>query len=52
MEEIVIVDVVETCKNLEKYALDARAIQAPVVSCFHELVEIAIHMLHTDVKLL
>ena len=45
-------DVVEAGEDLEEDAFDAAAIQTFVVSCFHQLVEITIHVLHTDVELL
>ena len=50
MEELVIVYVVEARKDLEEYTLDAGAIEASMIACFHELVEIAIHVFHHDME--
>ena len=52
MEEVVIMDMVETGQDLEKNAFDAAAVQAFVLTSFHKLVQISIHVLHTDMQLL
>ena len=52
VEEVVIVDVVEAAENLIQDAFDAAAIQAFMISGLHQLVQIAIHILHADVQFL
>lgn len=52
MEEVVCMDVLEALHDLEQDALDASGVQAFVIASFHELVEVAIHILHADVKFL
>lgn len=46
------VDVFQSLHDLEKDALDTRNVKTFVVSSFHELVKIAIHIFHSNVKLL
>jgi len=50
MEEFASVDVLEACKNLKENALYTRVVQRLVVSGLHQLVEVAVHVLHGDVK--
>lgn len=49
MKEVMIMDVVKTGQDLKKNTLDAATVQAFVLTCFHQLVQIPIHMLHADV---
>lgn len=42
-------NVVQSREYLEQYAFDTTVIQALVVSCFHELIQISVHVFHTDV---
>jgi hypothetical protein len=50
MEELAIVDVLESGHNLEQYALDTVCVHWLVVTGLHQLVEIAVHVLHRNVK--
>lgn len=52
MKEAVSVDVFQTLHDLEQDALDGRHIQALMITRLHELVQIPIHILHGNVKLL
>ena len=52
VEEVVLVDVLEARDDLEEDALDGGAVQALVVARLHELVEVAVHVLHGNVQLL
>jgi hypothetical protein len=52
MKEVVSVDVFKALHNLEKYAFDAGAVKALVISSFHQLVKVTIHVFHTDVEFL
>ena len=52
VEEVVRVDVFQTLHNLVKDALDAAVVKALVVASLHQLVEVALHVLHSDMKLL
>jgi hypothetical protein len=51
MEEVVGVDMVETLQDLVEDTLDVLSLEIFVVPCLHQLIEIAIHVLHGDVKL-
>jgi len=51
MKEVMGVDVFETLHDLEQDALDTGVIQALVIPRFHQLVQISLHVLHTDMKL-
>jgi hypothetical protein len=44
--------VFQTGENLTKDTLDAGAVERLVVARLHQLVQVAIHVLHGDVKLL
>lgn len=46
------VNVFETLHDLEKNALDAGIIETLVVASLHQLVEVALHVLHGDMELL
>lgn len=46
------VNVIETRENLEQDALHALGIHAFVIPSFHQLVKVAVHVLHTNVKFL
>ena len=50
MEELACVDVLETGKNLEEDALYAGRIQWLVIPRLHQLVQVAVHVLHGDVQ--
>ena len=52
MEEVVGVDVIQSRDYLVQDALDAGAVQASVGSGLHQLVEIAVHVLHADMQFL
>jgi hypothetical protein len=52
MEKLMGVDMIQTREDLEQYAFDARAIQAFMVPRFHELIEVSVHILHTDMEFL
>lgn len=51
VEEVVGVDMVETTQDLVEDTLDMLSVQVFVVSCLHQLVKIAVHVLHGDVQL-
>jgi hypothetical protein len=50
MEEVMFVNMFKTRQNLEEDALHTGPIQRLMVARFHELVEVAIHVFHGDVK--
>lgn len=52
MEELTGMDMVEARENLVEDALYVFSIQGLVVTRFHELVQVAIHVLHADVQFL
>jgi hypothetical protein len=52
VEEVVVVNVFQARENLTKDALDTRAVERLVVARLHQLVQVAIHVLHGDVELL
>jgi hypothetical protein len=52
VEEVVIVNVFQTRENLAKNALDTSTVEWLVVTRLHQLVEVAVHVLHGDVELL
>ena len=52
VEEVVRVDVFQTLHNLVKNALNATVVKALVVASLHQLVEVALHVLHGNMKLL
>jgi len=52
MEELMVVNVLEPLHDLKEYALDASSVQTFVISSFHQLIKITIHIFHADVKLL
>lgn len=52
VEELVGVYVVEARQDLEEYGLDGLGLEGLVFSRLHELVEVAVHVLHADVQLL
>ena len=43
-------DVVEAGQNLIEYALDTFRIHTLVIPGFHQLVQVAVHVLHTDMQ--
>lgn len=47
-----IVNVLEAGEDLEQDALDTGAIERLMVASFHQLVQVAVHVLHDDVQLL
>jgi len=49
MEKAVSVDVIQTREDLEQYALNAASIETLMIPSLHQLVQVAIHILHTDV---
>lgn len=51
MEEVVGVDMLQPCEDLKKDALHAGTIQPFMISSFHQLIQISVHILHTDMKL-
>jgi len=52
MEEVILVDVLKAGQNLKQDTFDCSVVQSFVLACLDQLVEIAIHELHGDVKLL
>lgn len=52
MEEVVVVNVFEARENLAKDTLDAGAVERLVLARLHQLVQVAVHVLHGDVELL
>jgi uncharacterized OB-fold protein len=46
------VDVFQTLHNLEEDALDATVVETLVVASLHQLVQVALHVLHGDMELL
>lgn len=48
---MVSMDVVQTREDLVQDALDMLGVQVLVVSCLHQLVQVAVHVLHADVEL-
>lgn len=46
------VDMIQAGKYLEQDALHASAVHALMIACFHQLVQIPIHILHAYVKFL
>lgn len=51
VEEVVSMDVIQTAHNLVEDALDVLGVKSLVVSCLHQLVEVAVHVFHADVEL-
>ena len=51
MKEVVVVNMLEAGHDLEQYALDAAGIQLLVVTSLQQLIEIDIHVLHSNVQL-
>ena len=51
MEEVVLVDVLQAGQDLKQYALDRSVVQSFVLACLDQLVEIAVHEFHCNVKL-
>jgi hypothetical protein len=49
VEEVVGVDVLETLHDLEQDALDTCVVEILVVSGLHQLVQVALHVLHGNV---
>jgi len=49
VEEVVRMYVVQTGKNLEENTLHAAGVEAFVVSRFHKLIEVAVHIFHANV---
>jgi hypothetical protein len=52
MEEVMSMDMLQALHDLEQNALDAAIIEALVLASLHELVQIAVHILHADMELL
>ena len=52
VEEVVCMDVLQTLHNLIQDALDAAVVQTLVVTSLHQLIQVSLHILHGDVKLL
>jgi hypothetical protein len=52
MKEVMSVDMFQSLHDLEENAFDTPCIKAFRVTGFHKLIKIAVHVLHTDVKLL
>jgi hypothetical protein len=52
VKEVVSVDMFQTLHNLEEDALDAAVVKALVVASLHQLVEVTLHVLHSDMELL
>ena len=52
MEEVVVVDVLQSREDLAKNALHTGAVEWLVVTRLHQLVKVAVHVLHGDVELL
>lgn len=52
MEKVVGVNVFETLHDLIENALDTRVVEALVIPRLHQLVKVALHVLHTNVQLL
>lgn len=50
VEEVVGMNVVKATQDLVEDALDMLSVQTLVVSCLHQLVEVAIHVLHADMQ--
>jgi hypothetical protein len=50
VEKFAVVDMLETTEDLEQDALDTGGVHWLVVACLHQLVEVAVHELHCDVK--
>jgi len=48
MEEIMGMDMVQTGQYLEQDALNTLAIQTLMISCLHQLIEIEVHVFHTN----
>jgi hypothetical protein len=48
MEELMSVNVIEAGQDLIKYTLDTFRIHTLMVSRFHQLVQITIHVFHAD----
>lgn len=51
VEEMMGMNVVQTAHNLVEDALDVLGVERLVVSCLHQLVEVAVHVFHADVEL-
>ena len=52
MEEMMVVDVFQTRDDLKQDALYTSTIQTLMIPCLHQLVKIAVHVLHGDMQLL
>lgn len=52
MEEVVGVNVFKTLHDLIENALDTRVVEALVISRLHQLVKVALHVLHANMQLL
>ena len=52
MKEFVSMDVIQSGQDLEQDALDARAVEGFVIPRLHELIEVSVHVLHTNVEFL
>ena len=52
MEEMVRMDMFQALHDLVQYALDATVVQTLMITSLHQLIQISLHILHGDVKLL
>lgn len=50
MKELMSVDVVQAGQDLVEDALDTFRVHTFVISSFHQLVQVAVHVLHADVE--
>lgn len=50
MEELSVMDMLEPREDLEKDALHTVRVHGFVVTRFHQLIQIAVHVLHRNVK--
>jgi hypothetical protein len=51
VKEMMVVDVLEAVHNLEQDAFDTGIVKALVIARLHQLIQVAFHILHTNVKL-
>jgi hypothetical protein len=52
VKEMVCMNMLQPLHDLEEYAFDTACVQTFVVSGLHQLIQIAVHVLHGNVELL